>query len=211
MKSSIHTRLVAVVGGSGSGKTWLADHLQKSIGNGVGRLSLDDFYLDRSHLPPARRERINFDHPNAIDWPLVEKSLKACRAGRSFRVPRYDFTTHTRVPRRETFHPWPLNIVEGLWLLLRPSVRACFSLRLFIECPVRVRLARRLSRDAAERGRSHESVRRQFWETVAPMHERHVTPQAKWAHFVLESPPRSDRVLQLVDLLKTLKNSGKDL
>jgi uridine kinase len=211
MKSSTQTRLVAVVGGSGSGKTWLVDHLQKSIGNDVGRLSLDDFYLDRSHLPPDRREKINFDQPSAIDWPLVEKSLRACRAGHPFRVPRYDFRTHTRMPRREIFRPRPLNIFEGLWLLLRPSVRAYFALRVFIECPLRVRLARRLGRDAAERGRTRDSVRKQFWETVAPMHERHVAPQAKWAHFILESPPKSDRVLQLVDLLKTLKNAGKDL
>jgi uridine kinase len=211
MKSSTKMRLVAVVGGSGSGKTWLADHLQKSVGDGVGRLSLDDFYLDRSHLPAAQREKINFDHPSAIDWPLVEKSLKACRAGRSFRVPRYDFTSHTRLPCCEMFRPRPLNIVEGLWLLLRPPVRSFFALRIFIECPLRVRLARRLNRDAAERGRSRESVRKQFWETVAPMHERHVAPQARWAHFVLESPPKSDRVRQLVDLLQTLKKTGKDL
>ncbi|PYK96017.1 MAG: uridine kinase [Verrucomicrobia bacterium] len=211
MKAQTTNRLVAVVGGSGAGKTWLADQLQKSAGNGVGRLSLDNFYRDRSRLSPARREGINYDHPRAIDWPLVEKALKACRAGRCFRVPRYDFVTHTRQPRREMFRPKPLNIVEGLWLLLRPSVRALFALRIFIDCPVRVRLARRQARDSAERGRSRESVRNQFWETVSPMHDRYVAPQARWAHVVLESPPTPDRLHQLTDLLRTLRNSEGDI
>ena len=161
-------------------------------------------------LTPAQREKINFDHPQAIDWPLVKTTLSTCRAGRSFRVPRYDFVTHTRLHRRELCKPKPLTIVEGLWLLLRPSVRSLFVLRIFMDCPVRVRLARRLARDAAERGRGRESVRKQFWETVAPMHERFVVPQTRWAHFVLESPPSPDRVRQLADLLRTLKNSGGD-
>ena len=207
MKVRTTTRLVAIVGGSGAGKTWLTDHLQRSVGDGVGRLSLDNFYRDRSRLSAGLRQRINYDHPRAIDWPLVEKALKACRAGRSFRVPRYDFVTHTRQASREMFRPRPLNIVEGLWLLLRPSIRSLFTLRVFVDCPVRVRLARRLARDAAERGRSRDSVRKQFWETVSPMHERYVVPQARWAHVVLESPPKSDRVNQLTDLLRTLGDS----
>ena len=88
MKPRTANPLVAVVGGSGAGKTWLADHLQTAVGNGAGRLSLDDFYRDRSHLSPSQRQKINYDHPRAIDWPLFEKSLKACRAGRSIPVPR---------------------------------------------------------------------------------------------------------------------------
>ncbi len=211
MKSPRTTRLVAIVGGSGAGKTWLADQLQKAIGSDVGRLSLDNFYRDRSHLTPAQRAKINFDHPRAIDWPLVKTTLRTCRAVRSFRVPRYDFVTHTRLPGRELCKPKSLTIVEGLWLLLRPSVRSLFVLRIFIDCPARVRLARRLARDAAERGRSRESVRKQFWETVAPMHDRFVAPQTRWAHLVLESPPDPDRVRQLADLLRTLKHCGGDL
>ena len=211
MKPGTTTCLVGVVGGSGAGKTWLASRLQKTVGNAVGRLSLDDFYLDRSHLSPGRRRNVNYDHPRAIDWPLLEKSLKACRAGRSFRMPRYDFATHTRLPRRDTYRPKPLNVVEGLWLWLRPSVRSLFALRVFIDCPARMRLARRQARDAAERGRSRDSVRKQFWRTVAPMHERYVAPQARWAHVVLESPTDPDRVRQLTGLLQALKDPQEDL
>jgi uridine kinase len=207
MKSPRTSRLVAVVGGSGAGKSWLSDHLQNAMGNSVGRLSLDQFYRDRSDLTPAQREKVNFDHPRAIDWPLVAKTLKTCRMGRAFCVPRYDFVTHSRLPGRESCKPKPLVIVEGLWLLLRPRVRSLFALRIFIDCPLRVRLARRLARDAVERGRSRESVRKQFWETVAPMHERYVAPQVRWAHVILESPPDPGRVRQLIDSLKALINS----
>jgi uridine kinase len=211
MKSPKTYRLVAIVGGSGAGKTWLADQLQKAIGTDVGRLSLDNFYRDRSRLTPARRANINFDHPRAIDWPLVKATLKSCQAGRSFRVPRYDFVTHTRLPGRELCRPKSLTLVEGLWLLLRPSVRSLFFLRIFMDCPVRVRLARRLSRDAAERGRDRGSVRKQFWKTVAPMHDRYVAPQSRWAHFVLESPLGPGRVRQLANFLRTLTHSGANL
>src|SRR5437016_12297226 len=114
MKPRTANPLVAVVGGSGAGKTWLADHLQTAVGNGAGRLSLDDFYRDRSHLSPSQRQKINYDHPRAIDWPLFEKLLKACRAGRSIPVPCYDFTTHPRLPRRLIFHPWLLTILVGV-------------------------------------------------------------------------------------------------
>jgi len=101
------SRLVAIVGGSGAGKTWLADQLEMSVGNGTDRVSQDDFYLDRSHLTPAQREQVNYDHPRAIDWRRFERTLKDCRAGRAFRVPRYDFATHTRLSRAEWRRPNP--------------------------------------------------------------------------------------------------------
>ena len=196
------SRLVALVGGSGAGKSWLAGEIQKAVGDGVDRLSQDDFYLDRSHLAPARREHVNYDHPRAIDWARLEKALNECRAGRVFRVPRYDFATHTRLPRSERRRPKPVTIVEGLWLLRRPSLRRLFDLRIFLDCPVRLRLVRRIARDAAERGRSRDSVQRQFWKTVAPMHDRHVAPQAGFADVVLRGSPGSAQVRQLADQVR---------
>src|SRR4026208_2252253 len=97
MNNERPNRLIAIVGGSGAGKTWLADRLQQACGNGAGRLSLDDFYRDRSHLSPARRATIHFDSPRAIDWPLVMQVLRACRAGQLTGLPRYSFATHTRL------------------------------------------------------------------------------------------------------------------
>src|SRR5215475_2894614 len=115
--------MVAIVGGSGAGKSWLAERLQRSFKASARRLSLDDFYLDRSHLPPARRASLNFDNPGAIDWDCFETALQKLASGKPARVPLYDFETHSRVPRNRIFKPKPILLVEGLWLLRRRSVR----------------------------------------------------------------------------------------
>jgi uridine kinase len=208
MKHRSASHLVAIVGGSGSGKTWLAERLQTLLGPTTARLSLDDFYRDRSHLPPEKRARLNFDNPRAIDWPCVERVLRACRTGRATRLPRYDFTTHCRRPGNAAWRPGPFVIVDGLWLLRRPPVRRQFALRIFIDCPERVRFLRRLARDVAERGRSSVSVRHQFAATVAPMHKRFVQPQACWADVVLTQPYLVHTTRQLRDLLWPLVNTS---
>src|SRR5882757_2506429 len=114
------SKLVAITGGSGAGKTWLAGRLHNILGEKAGRLSLDSFYRDWSHLPPSRRDRVNFDDPEAIEWALVERALQDCAAGRPALVPRYDFSTHCRTNGLETTYPRPMMLVEGLWLLQRP-------------------------------------------------------------------------------------------
>src|SRR5215470_13200400 len=128
-------RLVAIVGGSGAGKTWLATQLQMAFGKECARLSLDNFYLDQSHLSPGRRTRLNFDHPRAIDWPLVECALRQCLDSAPVFVPRYDFGEHRRLTDAEWWQPKPLVLMEGLWLLHRPALRRLFVLRIFLDCP----------------------------------------------------------------------------
>src|ERR1700676_5199338 len=108
MKKRPAPLLVAIVGGSGAGKSWLADRLQSILGTKSARMSLDDFYRDRPGLTPARRARINFDHPRAIDWPRVERALRDCLAWRTTQVPQYDFKTHARLPRSRILRPKPL-------------------------------------------------------------------------------------------------------
>jgi uridine kinase len=173
--------LVAIVGGSGSGKSWLAERLERALGGQAARLSLDDFYLDRSHLSAERRARLNFDHPRAVDWAGLERVLHRLMKGKPARVPCYDFATHCRRSATRVLQPKPLILVEGLWLLRRPSLRRLFHLSLFLECPTRTRLARRLARDRRARGRTRASVQEQFWATVEPMHRQFVAPQARWA------------------------------
>jgi uridine kinase len=204
MKDSLPSRLVAIVGGSGAGKSRLANVLQSLLGDKSCGFSLDDFYRDRSHLPPGRRSRLNFDHPRAIDWPYLEQVLRLCQSGRAARLPRYDFTTHTRLAARELWHPKPLVLVDGLWLLLRPAVRRIFELRIFIKCSARLRLSRRLARDKAERDRSPAGIRRQFATTVAPMHDRYVAPQVRWADVVLSQIPPFAEVQELASRLWAL-------
>jgi uridine kinase len=173
------------VGGSGSGKSWLAERLQMRLAPHAARLSQDDFYLDRSHLPPRRRARVNFDHPHAIDWARLERALRALRAGRPVRIPVYDFASHCRRKRDRLFKPKPVVLVEGLWLLRRRQVRRLFDFSIFLDVPRRRRLERRLRRDVHERGRSRASVLEQFRRTVEPMHRKHVAPQARHADLVL--------------------------
>src|SRR5262249_38795781 len=169
------------------GKSWLADKLQAALGPKAGRLSLDDFYRDRSHLSPAQRARLNFDRPSAIDWTSFQRVLTSCRHWRKVRIPRYDFKTHCRLSRSRVLKPKPIMLVEGLWLLRSPRIRKLFGFRIFLDAPTQLRLRRRLARDVTDRGRSRKSVRDQFRKTVEPMHRKFVDPQGRFAHIVLQS------------------------
>jgi uridine kinase len=204
MKRDRRPKLIAITGGSGAGKSWLADRLQRAFGSSAARLSLDNFYRDRAGLPPSRRMQINFDHPRAIDWPCVEAVLRAGRAGRATAVPEYHFPTHTRLLHEKLWTPAPLVLVDGLWLLSRPRVRALFDLSIYLGCPAQLRLERRLARDVAERGRTPEAVRDQFWKVVAPMHDCHVVPQLSWADLVLQQPSSEAEIGGLIASLRNL-------
>lgn len=199
-------KLVAIVGGSGAGKSWLAHQLERTLEIPVTLLSLDDFYRDQSHLPPGRRKLVNFDHPRAIDWRLVEAALQDCRAGRSFKVPCYDFTTHARLEKFRVLAPRQIVIVDGLWLLWRPRFRRMFDLRIHVHCPAHLRLQRRMDRDLTGRGRDSDSVRRQFRQTVAPMHKLFVAPQARWADVVLRQPVDESKVVRIGAMIQRIAN-----
>jgi uridine kinase len=176
---------VAIVGGSGAGKTWLAKKLRAALEPEAAHISLDDFYRDCSRVPPERRAKINFDHPRTIDWQSLEKVLGDLRKGRPAKLPRYDFKTHCRVREQTALACRPMVLVDGLWLLHRRSLRRLFELKIFVDCPVRTRRGRRLLRDLRSRGRTRASILEQLKNTVEPMHEQFVTPQRKWADVVL--------------------------
>jgi uridine kinase len=199
--------MIAIVGGSGAGKGWMTGRLCKLLGEHACHLSLDDFYRDRSHLAPARRARVNFDIPKAIDWNAAEKVLNDCLAGRPTQVPRYDFTTHSRLPLSETWSPKPLVLVEGLWLLSRKSTRRFFTLTIYLDCPAPLRLRRRQTRDVAERGRTADAVEQRF-RMIAPLHERYVESQKKWADLVLTQPFQKSDITRLADHLWNLLQTG---
>jgi uridine kinase len=192
------TLIVAIVGGSGSGKTWLAEQLQRALGKRAARLSLDDFYRDRSHLSPLRRRLVNFDHPRAIDWNVLEQALlRFLRRGRT-QIPSYDFATHCRRTKGHVLAAKPVLLLEGLWLLRRASIRRLFTLSIFLDCPASTRLQRRIERDRISRGRTESSVTQQFSNVVQPMHQRYVLPQLSVADIVLRKPcdPGTVRALE---------------
>lgn len=192
--------LVAVVGGSGAGKSWLVERLCRALGEQASRLALDDFYRDRSHLPFARRQRLNYDVPDAIDWSGAARVLQDCRDGVPTRVPRYDFATYSRAAEPRPWLPRPVIFVDGLWLLRRPEVRRLFDLKLFLDAPPPLRDERRLARDTLERG-YHESEVRQRLQLVRPMHQRYVEPQRRFADLVLPQPYAAADIERLADRL----------
>jgi uridine kinase len=195
--------LVAIVGGSCSGKSRLAERLKREIGSRfVSLIPLDDFYLDRSHLSPRQRARINYDHPRAIEWYLVKRSLNACLSNRPAKIPKYDFSTHYRKKEWRILTPKPLVILEGLWPCRLSTIRALFQLKIFLDCSAHTRLRRRLKRDAHSRGRTRASIAAQFRETVEPMHQKYVTGQRAFADVVLLEKCGSSDVKQLVALLR---------
>jgi uridine kinase len=190
--------LIGVVGGSGAGKSWLADRLQAAIGERAARLSLDDFYLDRSHLSPARRAKLNFDHPRAVDWAGFERVLRRLKNGKPAKVPCYDFSTHCARRERTMVNASPLTIVDGLWLFRRSQIRNLFDLKIFVECSARTRLRRRMKRDTAARGRSRASVSSQFWKTVQPMHVKYVEGQATRADVLISEKCSAEEIAALI-------------
>jgi uridine kinase len=203
------------VGGSGAGKSCLADKLRERLKSKCARISLDDFYRDRSHLSPARRRRINFDHPRAIDWDCAESVLRDLLTAQNTRVPRYNFKNHSRKPKWRVVRPRPVVLMDGLWLLRRPSLERLFGMSIYIECPARTRLSRRLARDLLFRGRSATSIRNQFHKMVEPMNAQYVVPQSRKAHIVIKTPITGTVVRhlagQLLARLKERKWPGKTI
>lgn len=190
--------LVAIAGGSGSGKTALAAAIADVLGPAVvDRLALDAYYRDRSELPAAARDRLDFDAPEALDLELFVRHLRALRQGRPVRPPRYCFVTHRRRGHGAPVGPADVVLVEGLMLLLDPRARDLFDLRIYLEAPEKLRLSRRLARDVSERGRTARSVVAQCQTLTFPAHRRYVEPSKAWADLVLVNTGRLPPVAEV--------------
>jgi len=198
MKRPVH---VAVVGGSGSGKTWIAEKLTADLAPHAVRLSLDDFYRDLSSLPMEERERANFDDPAALDWEIIRAAIGRMRTGSKIDLPLYDFATHARKSGFLNFTTPPLVIWDGLWLLHHDWLRKQFAVSIFVDCDPEERFRRRAERDVRERGRTLESIRCQFFGHVQPMHDRFVEPQRRLVQITLRSPANEAEIALLVHRL----------
>lgn len=178
--------LVGIAGGSGSGKTSLASALADVLGPPrVAYLAHDAYYADRPGLDAAARAAADYDAPDALDQALFLRHLQALRAGVPVRPPRYCFVSHRRIGHGPVVEPREIVLVEGILLLHDPGVRALLDLRIFLDVPERVRLARRLTRDTRERGRTPAAVLAQFETTVRPAHRAWVEPTRAHADLVL--------------------------
>lgn len=193
------TRLIGIAGASGSGKTYLASHLADLLAAPV--LSLDAYYLDLGHLTLEERAQWNFDHPDALDWPLLRAQLTALAAGAAVDVPTYDFSTHTRAPQTRCLVPSEYLLIEGIFALHDPAVRALLTLGIFVDYNDSGCLDRRMARDVAERGRTPSCVLAQYTKTVRPMYLEFIEPTRAYANLVIrgDSPvEESVRTVQAV-------------
>ncbi|MCS7314528.1 MAG: uridine kinase [Bryobacterales bacterium] len=188
--------LVGIGGPSCAGKSELARHLMSALAAQV--LALDRYYRDLSHLGLEERAQWNFDVPEALDADQIARDLAMLAAGQAIEVPIYDFAQHVRRPERHRVEPTPYLIVEGLFTLYWEAVRRWLHLKLFVGAPDEVCLVRRLERDVRERGRTPESVRRQYERTVRPMAEKYILPTRGYADLVLDGTAPPDRLLDQV-------------
>lgn len=178
--------IIGVAGGSGSGKTTIAEAIAGKVGSDRSVLIQQDaYYRDLSDLPPDERAEVNFDHPDSLETELFVEHLRELRAGHSVQRPVYDFAQHVRTGEFETIEPRSVLIVEGILVLVEPDLRDLMDVRIFVDTDGDLRLARRLERDVAERGRSVKSVLDQYMKTVRPMHLQFVEPSKRYADVVI--------------------------
>jgi len=190
---------LAIVGGSASGKTELAQALLVSLPPGRATLVReDDYYHCASRFPDFDPATHNFDEPDAKEQMLLAAHLVLMRTGAAIDRPAYDFATHRRLPRSVTVTPAPLVVVEGLHVLASPVLAAAFDASVYVDTPDTVRLARRIARDTRERGRRAQSVVQQFETRVRPMHELHTEPQKGLVSLVVSGEDPLDAITALV-------------
>jgi uridine kinase len=178
--------LIGIAGGSGSGKSTVARNVAAALGAAsVAFIDMDAYYHGASHLSVDERRRINFDHPNAIDWDLLIAQLGALASGHPIEKPEYDFTTHTRSARTTRIAATQVVVVDGILVLADPRVRALFDVKVFVDTDADDRLIRRLRRDLVERGRPLDEIIDQYLTTVQPMHREFVEPSKRHADVIV--------------------------
>ncbi len=198
---------VGVSGGSCSGKTTLVQALIGRLGpHIVASIQHDSYYTDLFHLPAAERATVNYDHPDALETTLLIDHLAALRHGQPAAIPVYDFARHIRVAATAALQPREIIILDGILIYAVPALRAMFDMKIYVHTAPDIRLARRIQRDVAERGRTVESVLHQYLATVRPGHIQFVKPGCEFADIVINGTDNnhadiSHVIAQIQDLL----------
>lgn len=187
--------IIAVAGGSGSGKSTFVKKVQKHVNNSdVIHLSLDSYYLPK--ITELINNSPNYDHPDAFDWSLLIDHFEKLQEGKPIQTPVYDFKTNSRTNETQQISNAKVILFEGLFTLYHPEIRRLCEIKTFISVDADIRFARRLGRDINERGRSVESVIEQYYKTVRPMHSRYLEPQKKYADFIVgEESDKASEIL----------------
>jgi uridine kinase len=193
--------IIGIGGGTGSGKTTVAREVRKHFPEeSVVILHHDSYYVDRSDLPPASREDINYDHPDSFDNELLLFHLNELRSGRPVEKPIYDFETHTRRKETITVRPARIILLEGILVLAEDALRESMDIKLYVDTDADERFIRRLRRDIADRGRTVDQVIEQYLKTVRPMHLQFVETSKRYADVII---PEGGQNRVAVDLIVT--------
>lgn len=194
---------IGIGGGSGSGKTTVAEALLERLDGAVSLIQHDAYYRHNPHLSFEERARVNYDHPDSLETELLIAHLEALREGKAIERPVYDFVQHIRSDQVVLVEPTKVVIVEGILVLAEPELRAELDLKIFVDTDADIRLARRIMRDTTERGRTVESVIGQYFATVRPMHLEFVQPSMRYADLIIPEGYNPAAVATVVELIRS--------
>ncbi len=196
--------VIGIGGGTGSGKTTVVAQIVSHFPDGkVAVISQDSYYKDLSHLSMEDRQKVNFDHPNAIDFPLLCEHLRELREGRSILEPVYSFVAHNRTKETKLISPQEVIVVEGILILTDPTIRSLFDLKAYVHADSDERLIRRLKRDISERGRDLQEVLSRYQTTLKPMHQQFIEPTKEYADIII---PNNKYNTVAVDIVRSFIN-----
>nr|WP_145405760.1 uridine kinase [Paenibacillus xylanexedens] len=204
--------IIGIAGGTGSGKTTVARSVIERLGSGkVTFISQDNYYKDQSDLTPEQRRLTNYDHPFAFDNDLLIEHLTLLKKGQAAYAPVYDFTIDNRA-EGETIELAPnhIVIVEGLHVLIDEHLRTLLDIKVFVDTDSDVRILRRVLRDMEERGRTIQSVYKQYLETVKPMHDAFIEPSKKYADIIIPEGGHNEVGIQMLSILTEKYLTGEN-
>ncbi|MGN0310113.1 MAG: uridine kinase [Bacteroides sp.] len=178
--------IIGIAGGTGSGKTTVVRKIIESLPQGeVVLLPQDSYYKDSSHVPDDQKQNINFDHPDAFDWPLLSRQVALLRQGKAIEQPTYSYLTCSRLPETIHIEPREVIIIEGILALCDPQLRAMMDLKVYVDTDPDERLIRVIQRDVMERGRTAEAVMERYTRVLKPMHLQFIEPCKRYADLIL--------------------------
>jgi uridine kinase len=191
--------VIGIAGGSGSGKTTVANVVIQRVGaKNIAYLPHDAYYKELGHLPPNQRAEVNFDHPDSLENELMIHHIKTLCKYKSVALPIYDFSRHSRTSKTIKVRPQRIILVEGILIFAVPELRSLFDLKIFVDTDSDLRFIRRLQRDITERSRTTESVINQYLTTVRPMHLEFVEPSKRYADVIIPEGGFNAAALDLV-------------